>query len=127
MICSGVYVSAIVGVSSSKKLIYGKQIVLLFVGSSRFFCSCNKNVGLICFMLERQSFIGQLILFQMWTSAAVTHVKVEALALTASTSTAVSALPGTSVRTVKQVGVAVLIFLVGGASSRVAEPVITQG
>ena len=63
------------------------------------------------FTLERQRFIEQRILFQTWTSAAVTHVKMEALALTASTSTAASALQGTRVRTVKQVRVAVLVYL----------------
>jgi len=44
-------------------------------------------------------------------SAAVTHVKMEALAMTASTSTAASALRGTRMRTVKQVRVAVLVFV----------------
>ena len=61
-------------------------------------------------MLERQRCIIKHILFQPWTSAAVTHVKMEALALTASTSTAASALTGTRVRTVKQVRVAVLVL-----------------
>ena len=91
------------------------------------FCICNRSIGVTSVKLHRQYFIGQRILFQMWTSAAATHVKMEALALMTSTSTAVSALLGTLVRTVKQVRVAVLVFLVGGASSRVAELVITHG
>ena len=44
-------------------------------------------------------------------NAAVTHVKMEVLALTASTSTAASALRATLMLTVKQVRLAVLVYL----------------
>ena len=50
--------------------------------NSRGFGSCNTSIGLTIFTLERQRFIAQRILFQTWTSAAVTHVKMGALALT---------------------------------------------
>ena len=82
-----------------------------FFDSSVWFCSCNSSIGVTSFKLKRQCFIGQHILFQTLTSAAVTHVKMEALVMTASTSTAASAFRGTRVLTVKQVGVAFLFYL----------------
>ena len=86
-----------------------KQIVLFFSAVvDGLFCSCRTSIGVTS--LERLCFIGQHILFQTWTTAAVTHVKMEALALTAYKSTVASAL-GTRERTVKQVREAVLIYL----------------
>ena len=99
------YVSAIVSVSCSGwisgKLAFSAVVFVLHLQQKQ---RCDQ------FQVRPTVFYRITYLFQTWTIAVVTRVKMEALALMASTSTDASALLRTRVRTVK---VAVLVFLVG--------------
>ena len=111
LICFGIYISAIVCVSCSRNWIFGKRIVFIYLAVVGCLQLQNKPRDDPFHFRPTLFLSDNIFYFQTWTTAALTHVETEALALTASTCTPASALRGTRVRSVKQVRVAILVYL----------------